>query len=381
MYCAYFERGACRSCSWLADSYADQLQLKMARCQSALTGFGGVWLPIVPSAETAFRNKAKMVVSGHASSPCLGILDAVGDGVDLSNCPLYPTTITEAFEPLKRMIRRLGIPPYDVKKRRGELKYLLITVSENDGSLMVRLVLRSEIWIERLRADLPALTVDLPHLAVLSVNIQPVHQAILEGDQERVLTDRETLAMCLNGLPFHLRPKSFFQTNTRVAEQLYATARSWVAEVAPSHMWDLFCGVGGFALHCADVVSGHVTGIEISSEAIASAQQSAAELGLQNVSFHALGANEFIDKAAGLPEMPDLVVVNPPRRGLGLELCSFLDNSVVQTVVYSSCNPDSLARDLAMMPSFDLVRAQVFDLFPHTAHSEVLVLLKRKEAC
>lgn len=377
MHCAYFERGTCRSCRWLGDPYADQLQRKQASCQSALTGMGGVWLPIVPSAETAFRNKAKMVVSGHAFSPCLGILDDAGDGVDLSNCPLYPNTITEAFEPLKRMIRRLGIPPYDVKKRQGELKYLLITVSEDDGSLMVRLVLRSDIWIGRLRADLSTLMADLPHLAVLSVNIQPVHQAILEGEQELILTDRETLTVHLNGLPLHLRPKSFFQTNTRVAERLYATARGWVAEVAPSHMWDLFCGVGGFALHCSDVVSGHVTGIEISAEAIASAQQSASELGLQNVSFHALGANEFIDQAVSLPQIPALVVVNPPRRGLGPSLCAFLDQSDVQTVIYSSCNPESLAQDLMRMPGFELVRAQIFDLFPHTAHSEVLVMLVR----
>jgi 23S rRNA (uracil747-C5)-methyltransferase len=145
-------------------------------------------------------------------------------------------------------------------------------------------------------------------------------------------------------------------------------------------MWDLFCCVAAFALHCANVVPGNVTGIEISAEAIASAQQSASELALQNVSFHALGANEFIDKAVNLPEMPDLVVVNPPRRGLGVELCAFLDESVVQTVIYSSCNPESLARDLAMMSGFELVKAQVFDLFPHTAHSEVLVQLKRKEA-
>ncbi|OZB56841.1 MAG: 23S rRNA (uracil(747)-C(5))-methyltransferase [Halothiobacillus sp. 14-56-357] len=377
MHCAYFERGTCRSCRWLGDTYADQLQRKQASCQSALTGLGGVWLPIVPSAETAFRNKAKMVVSGHASSPCLGILDADGDGVDLANCPLYPNTITEAFEPLKRMIRRLGIPPYDVKKRQGELKYLLITVSEDDGSLMVRLVLRSDIWIGRLRTDLSTLMADLPRLAVLSVNIQPVHQAILEGEQEVILTDRETLTVHLNGLPLHLRPKSFFQTNTRVAERLYATARGWVAEVAPLHMWDLFCGVGGFALHCSDVVSGHVTGIEISAEAIASAQQSASELGLQNVSFHALGANEFIDQAVSLPQIPALVVVNPPRRGLGTSLCAFLDQSDVQTVIYSSCNPESLAQDLMRMPGFELVRAQILDLFPHTAHSEVLAMLMR----
>jgi 23S rRNA (uracil747-C5)-methyltransferase len=376
MYCAYFERGICRSCHWLADPYLSQLQRKLDYCQSILPGIGDVWLPAVPSDETGFRNKAKMVVSGHPSSPYLGILDAAGDGIDLSNCPLYPAAITNAFEPLKRMISRLGIPVYDVGKRSGELKYLLITVAEQDDSLMVRFVLRSDAWLGRLRSDLPVLMTELPNLAVLSVNIQPVHQAILEGDQEAILTERKTLTMHLNGRPFYLRPKSFFQTNTRVAEQLYATVRHWVAELAPSNMWDLFCGVGGFALHCADVVPGLVTGIEISADAIASAQQSALELGFGNVSFHALGADEFIHNAV-LPSVPDLVVVNPPRRGLGAELCAFLNDSDVATLIYSSCNPDSLARDMSLLPGFELVCGQVFDMFPHTSHCEVLVLLRR----
>lgn len=381
MHCLYYDEGACRSCQWLRTPYAEQLQNKMAHCQSTLAGFGGIWLPIVPSVESAFRNKAKMVVSGQWAAPRFGILDESGDGVDLSNCPLYPSTITDAFGPVKQMIRQLKIPPYDVRNKCGELKYLLVTVAEHDGSLMVRFVMRSTDWLSRIRGYLPVLMMQLPDLAVLSINIQPVHQAIIEGDHEIILTERKTLTMQLNGIPFHLRPKSFFQTNTYVAEQLYATVRKWVAEVAPTNLWDQFCGVGGFALHCADSVSGSVTGIEISEEAIASARQSAYELGLKNVSFHALDADRFIAQAKGLRQMPDLVIVNPPRRGLGSELSRFLDQSTVQTVVYSSCNPKTLARDLAMMPCFELVRAQVFDLFPHTAHSEVLVQLKRKEAC
>ena len=377
MQCAYFERGTCRSCGWLSLPYADQLQRKQVSAQSVLSEWAAFWLPAVSSSEFAFRNKAKMVVSGTADSPRLGILDAHGAGVDLSDCPLYPATLSRAFPAIKSMIRRLALPPYDIKTRQGELKYLLITVSDETDLLMVRLVLRSTRWIDRLRADMPNLLADLPQLAVLSVNLQPVHQAILEGAEEVILSDRQTLTQVLNGLPFHLRPKSFFQTNTRVAERLYATVQAWVAEIAPTDMWDLFCGVGGFALHCAHVIPGRVTGIEISAEAIASAQQSAAELGLGNVTFHALAADEFIEEAARLLNTPSLVVVNPPRRGLGPAVCAFLDQSAVQTVIYSSCNPESLAQDLKRMPGFEPVRAQVFDLFPHTTHCEVLALLKR----
>lgn len=379
MHCAYFDAHICRSCVWLPVPYAAQLVQKSQSAAAQLAAFSAlVWLPSVPSAEQGFRNKAKMGVSGSLQAPKLGILDAQGHGVDLTQCSLYPKALSAAFEPIKRMITRLALTPYEIMARRGELKYVLITHSAWDNRLMVRLVLRSKCSVAAIRADLPNLAADLPELAVVSVNIQPVHQAILEGDEEIILSQRETLTMVLNGLPFYLRPRSFFQTNTAVAAELYATARDWVAELAPRDMWDLFCGVGGFALHCAPQVSGKVTGIEVSAEAIASATQSAQEMGLTQVQFRALTSDDFVASAADLPE---LVVVNPPRRGLGRDLCAFLNDattapSPVRWMIYSSCNPDSLARDLAAMPSFTPIRAQLFDLFPHTAHSEVLVLLE-----
>jgi 23S rRNA (uracil747-C5)-methyltransferase len=132
--------------------------------------------------------------------------------------------------------------------------------------------------------------------------------------------------------------------------------------------------VGGFALHCAPLVRGTVTGIEVSIEAIASARQSAAELGLTNTVFRALAADDF---ALGQTQVPELVLVNPPRRGIGPALCAFLESSTARWLVYSSCNPASLAEDLARLTSFAPVRAQLFDIFPHTAHSELLVLLQR----
>jgi 23S rRNA (uracil747-C5)-methyltransferase len=397
--CAYFNSGACRSCTWLALPYTTQLRQKSQSAQAQLAAFTALhWLPPVASAEWGFRNKAKMVVSGTVQAPTLGILDARGAGVDLTACGLYPEALLAAFAPIKQLIMRLALAPYDVARRQGELKYILLTHSQADNRLMLRFVLRSKNRLADIRADWPNLSAQLPQIAVFSVNIQPVHQAILEGDEEIIISPQHTLLIKLNGLPFYLRPRSFFQTNTNVAARLYAAARDWVAALAPKTLWDLFCGVGGFALHCAPFVSGEVTGIELSAEAIASAQQSAAELGLTQAQFRALAADDFVVMAANLPE---LIVVNPPRRGLGVDLCRFLNQAAalhptglttakladaapgvpsgaVRWVLYSSCNPESLARDLALMPNLTPIRAQLFDLFPHTAHSEVLVLLERK---
>lgn len=374
MKCAYFDAGRCRSCSELATPYARQLEAKDRRSREALAAHPDVrWMPPVASPEMAFRNKAKMVVSGSVEAPVLGILDTNGQGIDLSDCPLYPSALQAAFAPLARFITLARIAPYDVGTRRGELKHLLITLAEHSGELMLRFVLRSQESLARLRKFLPELQAELPQLAVISANLQPEHKAILEGEQEILLGAQDRLTMRLNGLPLHLRPQSFFQTNDHVAAPLYAQARTWVEEIDPPALWDLFCGVGGFALHCADGRR-EVTGIEVSPEAIASAELSRAELGLANVSFRSLDATDF---ALGQSTVPPLVIVNPPRRGIGAALARFLDASSARHLVYSSCNVDSLARDLAAMPGFRLRRAGVFDLFPHTTHFEVLALLAR----
>jgi 23S rRNA (uracil747-C5)-methyltransferase len=208
---------------------------------------------------------------------------------------------------------------------------------------------------------------------VASVNLQPEHKAVLEGDREILLTGRETLRMRVNGLDLHLRTQSFFQTSTAMAAELYRLGRAWVDEVAPASVWDLYCGVGGFALHLAGD-GREVVGIEISREAVASAEQSRDEAGLAGVRFEAGDATAY---ALGGATAPDLVVVNPPRRGIGPELSGWLEASSVDHVLYSSCNARTLARDLAAMPSLRPVRGRVLDMFPNTTHYEALVLLER----
>jgi len=373
VHCEYFTRGVCRSCALLDQPYAAQLADKERHCRELLAAHSGItWLPAVASAESGYRNKAKMVVTGTSDRPVLGILDPEGAGVDLRDCPLYPEPLRAAFPALADLIGRAGLTPYDVAGRRGELKYLLVTLSP-DEELMVRFVLRSTEPLARLRKHLPGLLAALPAVRVASVNVQPVHQAVLEGDREILLTDTATLPMRLNGLRLLLRPQSFFQTNTEVAAALYRQAAAWVDDAAPSSVWDLYCGVGGFALHCADGVR-DVVGVEVSAEAVASAVASRDLAGLERATFVADDATAFALRAA---TSPDLVVVNPPRRGIGPELAGWLERSQVSHVVYSSCNAASLARDLATMPSLRPRAARVLDMFPQTAHYEVVTLLER----
>ncbi|ROR11224.1 23S rRNA (uracil(747)-C(5))-methyltransferase RlmC [Erwinia sp. JUb26] len=375
MHCALYDAGRCRSCQWLETPYTQQLSQKQAHLQQLMASLPVAnWLDPVISPPEKFRNKAKMVVSGSVERPLLGMLHRDGTPVDLCDCPLYPDSFTDVFAALRPFIARAGLTPYNVARRRGELKFILLTESRYSGEVMLRFVLRSTTKLAQLKAALPDLQRRLPQLAAISANIQPVPMAILEGEEEIPLTDNQALAEQLNDVPLWIRPQSFFQTNPEVAASLYATARRWVAELGVNSMWDLFCGVGGFGLHCA-TPDMQLTGIEISKEAIACAKRSAELMGLTRVNFAALDSTAF---ATGEGSVPELVLVNPPRRGIGAELCDYLTRMAPPWILYSSCNAVTMATDLARLSDYRIVQVQLFDMFPHTAHYEVLTLLQRK---
>ncbi|MGZ0751925.1 23S rRNA (uracil(747)-C(5))-methyltransferase RlmC [Kluyvera sichuanensis] len=375
MQCALYDAHRCRSCQWIEQPIAEQLAAKMADLQTLLADFSvNAWCAPVSGPEQGFRNKAKMVVSGSVERPLLGMLHRDGTPEDLTDCPLYPDSFAPVFAALKPFIARAGLTPYNVARKRGELKYLLLTESQLDGGMMLRFVLRSEAKLAQLRAALPSLQAHLPQLKVITANIQPVHMAIMEGEQEIFFTEQQALAESFNDVPLWIRPQSFFQTNPTVASALYATARDWVRALPVNHMWDLFCGVGGFGLHCATSEM-TLTGIEIAPEAIACARQSAAALGLDKLHFQALDSTQF---ATAQADIPQLVLVNPPRRGIGKGLCDYLSEMAPEFIIYSSCNAQTMAKDFAHLAGYRVEKVQLFDMFPHTAHYEVLTLLVRR---
>ena len=372
MHCHYYGQGVCRSCNLMGTPYDDQLAAKTAHAKDLLAAWpDAVWLPPMLSRPEGFRNKAKMVVGGTADAPTLGILDPTQHGVDLTECGILADGLRAAFEPIKRFIARARITPYDIPSRRGELKHVLLTESA-DGALMLRFVLRSTEPVGRMQKYLAELLAALPQLAVVTANLLPEHKAVLEGEEEILLAGRETLPMRLGDIVLHLRPASFFQTNTDIAIGLYQQAQAWVDEVDAHSIWDLYCGVGGFALHVA-APGRRVHGVEISAPAVASAQLSAADAGLTDVTFAVGDAT-----ALSAQDVPDVVIVNPPRRGLGTTLCATLEASGVQTIIYSSCNAVTLARDIADLPSYAPQRVRLFDMFPQTDHYEAMVLLTRR---
>ncbi|MEH8015645.1 23S rRNA (uracil(747)-C(5))-methyltransferase RlmC [Rheinheimera muenzenbergensis] len=380
MHCHHFAAKRCLSCHWLDKPYPQQLALKQQQLTTLLAAFKPAQLfEPVASAEQGFRYKAKMVALGTAEQPMLGIVNAQGEAVDLADCPLYPPAFAPAFELCKAFIQRAKLTPYDIAARRGELKFILLSQSRHSGRFMLRLVLRSKNCLASVQKHLPWLLAQWPQLEVCSVNLQPLPAALLEGEEEIILTEQTLLAEQLNQVPLYLTPQSFFQTQPVMAASLYQTAADWAAQLQLQgkfkRIWDLFCGVGGFGLHLIQAGQS-LTGIEIAPAAIASASRSASELGFTNVQFQALDSAAFASAAA---EAPDLLVVNPPRRGLGEALCKDIQRLAPHWLIYSSCNAQTLAQDLAALPEYKLLKVQLFDMFAHSSHYEVLTLLQRRD--
>ena len=378
LHCGYFERGECRSCALIETPYGQQITDKESWCRETLAEAAPrIWLPTFAGGARDFRNRAKLAVGGSARHVTLGILDQEFHGVDLRDCGIQAPAIRALIPVLADFLDGTGLEPYDVSARRGELKFVHVTAAPS-GELMIRFVVRTQHGLDVLRSRKESFFELVPDASVVSVNLLPEHKAVLEGSREEMLRG-ESLQMNLDRVALHLRPQSFFQTNTAVAVGLYNQVSEWVDAVEASNLWDLYCGVGGFALYCAGP-SRRGTGVEVSEQAIESAKVSAAELGI-DARFLAGDATEFAEEnlaASTGVERPDCVIVNPPRRGIGARLSAALENSGVENIVYSSCNPVSLAKDLARMPAYEVAQARIFDMFPHTKHLEVAVLLQRR---
>jgi 23S rRNA (uracil747-C5)-methyltransferase len=206
--------------------------------------------------------------------------------------------------------------------------------------------------------------------------VQPLPAAILEGEEEIVLTSQKSIEERYSDITLSFSPQSFMQVTHEIAEALYARAAHYVSERSFLNALDLFCGVGGFSLSIAPFVKA-VTGVELSKMAIESATASAKRLQYANTTFVAADAEHFLrDAHTG---SYDLVVVNPPRRGLSPTIIEKLQGIAPTTIIYSSCNPETFARDCAALErDYTLSRIGLFDMFAMTEHCEVLGFLERR---
>lgn len=339
-----------------------------------------VVLPIWAPAQTLpSRSKAKLSVSGTAKHPVVGLLTYDGRKVEakeLLDCPLHLPPINRLLDFLAHEgITELKLEPYDPKSQHGELKAVIIMGNADASEMILRFVVRSAGAQSRIQPYVAKLLSTFPELKVVSVNIQPIPHAILEGREEILLTPASRIREQFDTFFLEFGPQSFKQVTHDTAQALYTKARELAAQRPIRQLLDIYCGSGAFSLALADVVDAGV-GIEISADAVACAIAAATDSHQPkpHLKFYVADADASVNS---LCLSPDLVVVNPPRRGLSRSLISELIEMAPDRILYSSCNPLTLVRDLQLLSgSFQTLELYPFDMFPLTEHLEVLALLE-----
>lgn len=296
---------------------------------------------------------------------------------DITGCPLAAPAIQSVLVWLQSALNMSQISPYDVKRDTGELKFVLVKVSESSGEILVRFVLRSENAISQIRTLASLLQREVPAVRVVSVNLQPEHKAIIEGETEIVLTSEAHIKEAFGTTVLYFGPQTFTQINSAVAAKLYAKVSKEVSNLRPRMLFDLYCGVGGFGIQGA-AYSGRVVGIEYSALAIEAAERGARENRVANIELFSGDVEAYLSTYTGM--LPEIVVVNPPRRGLSSKIIQSVSEMRPRTIFYSSCNPETLRRDAEGLNSVYRIREVTpFDMFPLTEHVEVLAVFDARE--
>lgn len=378
--CSYFSSGECRSCSLLATPGTVRIQTKEHALSKLLSDFG--ISPVraeplrIPSSPWGSRCKVKMSVTGTAQDPIVGIVRADLSSTDLSHCPLTPTHIEEAIATVKELLKDIALAPYQIVERQGELKALIFMTNHDASEGILRFVLRSRAAVSEIKKHLGFIQSRHPWIRVISCNIQPIPAAILEGPDEEILTAERSITVRYNHISLSFHPQAFMQVTHEIAEALYLRASQCVSNHSCEHALDLYCGVGGFSLSLGPSVK-RITGVELSEMAIESATQSAKRLGKKDVEFFADDVEHFLRES--LSFRPDLVIINPPRRGLSEVIRAELLEIAPHIILYSSCSPETFARDVKhLSTAYTLQEISPFDMFPMTDHLEVLGLLVRR---
>ena len=374
--CAHFQTGDCRSCTQIELPYTSQLKKKQRALAHALSAANldlTAIQPIVPAdPPLGSRYKSKLAVTGSSKEPVLGYPKSDGSVQPIQHCPIVNPALNEIAQFLPELISNFNLTPYLIDKRTGELKYVILRQSWSYSDIQLRFVIRTPSLVPSLKEMAHNLIARFPSIRSLSVNFQPLPAAIVEGPQEELLRGESHMRERLADTELLFHTQSFSQVTPAIADKLYRRARSLVVEYKPPHLIDLYCGVGAFGL-CSARMDIPLTGIEVNAQSVQAAELAAQINGFQNARFVRADANEYCNQTSA---RGGAIIVNPPRRGLSAKTLQYLLSSQAELILYSSCNPSSLSRDLVDLRSkFRVHSIEPFDMFPMTEHLEVMAVL------
>ena len=380
--------GPCGGCSLRHLDYAAELRAKQESVLDAFRRIGGLEVPvldILPSPEVdRYRNKVQFPVGVDKNCvPCIGFYAGRTHRiVPCPDCKLQPSMLNEIGNALCAFFARQGIRPYDEQSGKGLVRHIFLRRGAHSGQIMVCLVCT--------RAKLPhaeqlctALRGQFPAISTILLNVNAKNTNVILGSENHILYGPGYIEDTLCGVPVRLGPLSFYQVNTLAAERLYGVAAQYAQLTPDDTLLDLYCGMGTIGLSMAEQCR-ELIGVEIVPEAIESAKANAARMGeavAAKSRFFCADAGQAATQLAAEGLHPDIVMLDPPRKGCDEATLSAVVRMAPRRVVYVSCNPATAARDAAWLEKngYHTEKVQPVDLFPRTKHCETVVLLSKGE--
>lgn len=391
----------CGGCQMMFTSYEGQVKFKQERILNCLTRIGHMdraeleqkMDSLIENEEPYFyRNKALFPVGMGKDGKCnIGFYAGRTHSIiDTKGCYLQgpgsgngieDTTHARILSVIRNFIDENHIPVYDEATGRGLVRHILLRSGFATGEWMVCLVIngkklpKAEQFIEELTK--------IEGMKSISINVNTDNTNVVMGKTTRLLWGSEYITDTIGDIRFRISPVSFYQVNPGQTKKLYQKALDYAGLTGNETVWDLYCGIGTISLFLAQK-AGHVYGVEINPQAIRDAKENAKLNGIENVTFYTGAAEDFVPGAYdGTKELPapDVIVVDPPRKGCDPLLIDTLLKAAPERIVYVSCDPATLARDIALLRDggYELQRFCGCDMFSQSGHVETVVALHRTD--
>ena len=375
----------CGGCLFQHITYDAELRVKEKAVQDAFIRLGKLspeFLPILGAeSRTRYRNKAQYPFAlDKTGQPILGFFARRSHRViSVKDCLLQPELFGKIAGTVLEFVRRNSISVYNESSGKGDMRHLYLRCGQHSGEVMVCFIVRKPIR-KKLMPLVEILTEQYPQIKSISMNCNPKKTNVILGDSTETLWGKDTITDTMCGNAVDLSPESFYQVNTIQAERLYGAAKEFAQLTGKERLLDLYCGAGTIGLSMADAVS-ELVGVEIVPEAVENAKENAARAGVKNAAFFCGDAGSIAGKLAEQGTAPDVIVVDPPRKGCDEAALWAMVQMQPERIVMISCNATTAARDCAMLSrmGYAAERVQPVDLFPGTGHVETVVLLSKGE--
>ena len=371
----------CGGCQLQNLTYDEQLKFKQRKVEKLLSKFCKVDAIIGMETPYHYRNKVQAafrtdrkgrVISGVYQSGTHNI-------VAIDECMTEDVTADKIIVAVRKMLKSFKLTTYDEDLQKGFLRHVLVKRGFATNQVMLVLVTGTPVFPSK-NNFVKAITKQFPEIKTVVQNINPYRTNLVLGEQQKVLFGKGYIEDILCGCKFRISPKSFYQINPVQTEILYGKAIDFAELRGNETVLDTYCGIGTIGIIAAKRGAGNVVGVELNKDAVKDAVTNARANDMKNIRFYQGDAGEFMEAVAEENEKPEVVFMDPPRAGSDERFLSSLIKMSPEKVVYISCNPETMARDLKYLcenSNYKIRKIQPVDMFPHTAHIETVAMITK----